>query len=197
MIRVDFSLPVEFQEIPLETVAAAGEEAEPAGGATQVMRRVSRFLNDVGVVYAADCLHTFEGRPSLGSLAVAVVDQPYGRSAATAARGAVHAVLGARGGGWSGRVVHAPCGPAAVFTGGRTQTLPAPLAPQAGTGPTEVSTAQFHAMIPIPPAAADGEGQHMCLLVFSTPQPAHWEKCYAPVVAGVLRSLRFSGDGRP
>ncbi|MFF5143621.1 hypothetical protein ACFY6U_28460 [Streptomyces sp. NPDC013157] len=197
MIRVDFSLPVEFQEIPLEAVATAGEGQGPTNEATQVLRRVSRFLSDVGVVYAANCLHTFEGRPSFGSLAVAVVDYPYGHSATTAARGAVQAVLGTRGEGWSGGIVHAPCGPAAVFTGGRTQVLPAPLASDGGTGHAEVPTAQFHAMIPIPPPEAGGEGLHMCLVVFSTPQVAHWEKCYAPVVAGILRSLRFSGGVRP
>ncbi|MER5795621.1 hypothetical protein [Streptomyces sp. NPDC001980] len=196
MIRVDFSLPVEFQEIPLGAVATAGEGEGPTNEATRVLRRVSRFLSDVGVVYAANCLHTFEGRLSLGSLAVAVVDYPYGHSATTAARGAVQAVLGSRGEGWSGAVVHAPCGPAAVFTGGQTQVLSTAFSSDGGTGRAELPTAQFHAMIPIPPEAG-GEGLHMCLLVFSTPQVAHWEKCYAPVVAGILRSLRFSGGGRP
>ncbi|MER6532593.1 hypothetical protein ABT215_01985 [Streptomyces sp900105755] len=197
MIQVGFSLPVEFKEIPLEAVATAGEGEELPNEATPVLRRVSRFLSDVGVVYAANCLHTFEGRPSLGSLAVAVVDYPYGHSATTAARGAVQAVLEARGRGWSGALVHAPCGPAAVFTGGQTQVLSPLFSSGGGARRAEVPTAQFHAMIPIPPPEAGGEGLHMCLVVFSTPQVAHWEKCYAPVVAGILRSLRFSGDARP
>ncbi|MFE3162753.1 hypothetical protein [Streptomyces sp. NPDC059224] len=197
MIRVDFTLPAEFQEIPLEAVATAGEGEGQTNETARILRRISRFLSDVGVVYAANCLHTVEGRPSLGSLAVAVVDHPYGHSAATAARGTVQAVLESRGEGWSGGVFHAPCGPAAVFTGGRTQVLPAPLASDGGTGRAEVPTAQFHAMIPVPPPEVGGEGLQMCLVAFSTPQVAHWEKCYAPVVAGILRSLRFSGDGRP
>ncbi|MFI0962504.1 hypothetical protein ACH4S8_14045 [Streptomyces sp. NPDC021080] len=37
----------------------------------------------------------------------------------------------------------------------------------------------------------------MCLMAFSTPQVTHWERCYAPVMAGVLRSLRFTEDGQP
>ncbi|MGW1875920.1 hypothetical protein [Streptomyces sp. NPDC001975] len=141
MIRVDFSLPAEFQEIPLggdfdvpwaeavlpgerKPVATVSDDEWPSDEAAGAMRRVSCFLSDVGVVYAANCLQVFEGQVSLGSLAVAIVDYPYGHSAATAARGAVQAVNG------------------------------------------------------------------------STSRVAHWEKCYAPVVAGILRSLRFTAvDG--
>jgi len=36
----------------------------------------------------------------------------------------------------------------------------------------------------------------MCLLSFSTPNIDHWEKCYAPIMVSVLRSLRFSEDGQ-
>ncbi|MFE4966451.1 hypothetical protein [Streptomyces sp. NPDC056660] len=216
MIRVDFSLPAEFQEIPLggdfdvawaeavlpgerEPVATVRDDEWPSDEAAGAMRRVSCFLSDVGVVYAANCLQVFEGRLSLGSLAVAIVDYPYGRSATTAARGAVQAVLGSRGEGWSGAVVQAPAGPAAVFTGGQTQVLSAPFSSfssDGGPGRAEVPTAQFHAMIPIPPPEAGGAGLHMCLMVFSTSRVAHWEKCYAPVAAGILRSLRFTAvDG--
>lgn len=158
MIRVDFSLPAEFQEIPLEAVAATGEGEGQTNEAARILRRISRFLSDVGVVYAANCLHTVEGRPSLGSLAVAVVDYPYGHSATTAAQGTVQAVLESRGEGWSGGVFHAPCGPAAVFTGGQTQVLPTPLASDGGTGRAEVSTAQIHAMIPVSAARGGRRG---------------------------------------
>ncbi len=36
----------------------------------------------------------------------------------------------------------------------------------------------------------------MCLMAFSTPNVGHWEECYAPVMAAVLRSLRFTEDGQ-
>ncbi|MGW7407361.1 hypothetical protein ACWGI9_27205 [Streptomyces sp. NPDC054833] len=147
------------------------------------------------MVYAANCLHSFEGEVSLGSLAVAVVDYSYGDNAATAARGSLRGILDSRGDGWTGSVIDAPCGQAAVLTGGQSYVLPPAFSP---TGEeTEILTAQFHAVIPVPQRV--GDGQRMCLMAFSTPQITHWEKCYAPIMAHVLRSLRFTeesqGDG--
>ncbi|MFJ6833876.1 hypothetical protein [Streptomyces sp. NPDC091209] len=85
-------------------------------------------------------------------------------------------------------MIDAPCGKAAVFTGGQSHVLPPTFSP---TGEQiEVLTAEFHAMIPV--VSEGGGEQRMCLIAFSTPQITHWERCYAPVMAGVLRSLRFT-----
>ncbi|WP_327408761.1 hypothetical protein OG458_12685 [Streptomyces sp. NBC_01281] len=204
MMRIEFSVPAEFEEVPLGMdfdAAWAEVNARSAYGSlttatdeqrltemARALQRISRFLDDSGVVYAANCLHSFEGEPSLGSLAVAVVGYPYGDDAATAARGSLRGVLATRGEGWTGTVIDAPCGKAAVFTGGQSHVLPPTFSP---TGEQiEVLTAEFHAMIPV--VSEGGREQRMCLIAFSTPQITHWERCYAPVMAGVLRSLRFT-----
>ncbi|MEF9904409.1 hypothetical protein [Streptomyces sp. P9-A2] len=209
MIRVDFSVPVDFEDIPIgadfETAwtelnrryarpSMTGDlDQEKLGEMARALQQVSCFLKEVGVVYAADCLHMFQGALSLGSLAVAVVDFPYGSDPATAARGTLRGVLESRGPEWAGSVIDTPCGPAAVFTGGQLYTLSPVFSP---TGEAvDVLTAQFHAMIPVP-EEADGEGRRMCLIAFSTPNVDHWEECYAPVMAAVLRSLRFTEDGQ-
>ncbi|MGW2651535.1 hypothetical protein ACWC2T_43350 [Streptomyces sp. NPDC001393] len=207
MIRVDFSVPAEFEEVPLgmdfdsawaevnarnacESLASDAEQRQRAEMA-RTLQRISRFLQEAGVVYAANCLHSFEGEISLGSLAVAVVDFPYGEDVATAVRGTLRGVLDSRGSGWTASVIDAPCGQAAVFTGGQSYVLPSVFSPIGEE--IEVLTAQFHAIVPIPPEAG-GDGQRMCLLAFSTPQITHWEKCYAPIMATALRSLRFTQD---
>lgn len=209
VIRVDFSVPVDFEAIPIgadfETTwtelnrryarpSMTGDlDQQKLGQMARALHQVSCFLKEVGVVYAADCLHLFQGEPSLGSLAVAVVDFPYGGDAATAARGALQGVLESREPGWAGSLIDAPCGPAAVFTGGQGYTVSAEFSPNGEA--VDVFTAQFHAMIPIPEVAG-GEGRRMCLIAFSTPNVGHWDQCYAPVVAAVLRSLRFAEDGQ-
>ncbi len=94
VIRVDFSVPVDFEAIPIgadfETTwtelnrryarpSMTGDlDQQKLGQMARALHQVSCFLKEVGVVYAADCLHLFQGEPSLGSLAVAVVDFPYG-----------------------------------------------------------------------------------------------------------------------
>jgi hypothetical protein len=207
VIRIDFSVPAEFEEVPLGMdfdAAWAEVNIRSARGSltadadqqsltemARTLHRTSRFLDEVGVVYAANCLHSFEGRLSLGSLAVAVVDYSYGGDAATAARGTLRGVLESRGEGWTGSVVDAPGGQAAVFTGGQSFVLPPAFSPNGEE--IEVLTAQFHAMIPVPPEPG-GDGERMCLMAFSTPQITHWEKCYAPMMADVLRSLRFTQE---
>lgn len=207
MIQVDFSIPVDFEDIPIgadfETAWAevnrrnahvsltSDQDQKKLTEMAQAVHRISRLLGEVGVVYAANCLHSFQGEPSLGSLAVAVVDFPYGHEPATAARGTLRGVLDSRGPEWAGSVIDAPCGPAAVFTGGQSYTLPPLFSPNGEE--IELLTAQFHAIIPISPEAG-GDGQRMCLLAFSTPNIAHWEMCYAPIMASVLRSLRFTED---
>ncbi|MGW0827458.1 hypothetical protein [Streptomyces sp. NPDC002845] len=208
MIRVDFSVPVEFEDILIgadfETAWAelnrryarpstTGDlDQEKLSEMARALHQVSRLLKEVGVVYAADCLHSFQGEPSLGTLAVAVVDFPYGDDAATAARGTLRGVLESRGPEWAGSVIDAPCGPAAVFTGGQIYTLPPVSSPDGEA--VEVLTAQFHAMIPVP-AKTSGDGRQMCLVAFSTPNVGHWEHCYAPIMANVLWSLRFTSEG--
>lgn len=208
-MRIDFSVPAEFEEVPLgmdfDAACAevnarsvygssrAGPDDQPLTETARALQRISRFLDDSGVVYAANCLHSFEGEVSLGSLAISVVDYPYGDDATTAARGSLRGVLASRGEGWTGAVFDAPCGTAAVITGGQNYVLP-PMSSPTGEQ-IEVLTVQFHAMIPVP--SASGDGRRMCLMAFSTPQVTHWERCYAPVMASVLRSLRFREDGQP
>ncbi|WP_121747488.1 hypothetical protein [Streptomyces sp. E2N166] len=209
MIRVDFSVPVDFEDIPVgadfETTwtelnrryarpSMTGDlDREKLGQMARALYQVSRFLKEVGVVYAADCLHSLQGEPSLGSLAVAVVDYPYGTDTATAARGALQGVLESRGPEWAGSLIDAPCGPAAVFTGCQGYTVSPEFSPNGE--PINVLTAQFHAIVPVP-AQAGVDGQRMCLLAFSTPNIDHWEKCYAPIMVSILRSLRFSAEGQ-
>ncbi|MGE6738421.1 hypothetical protein, partial [Streptomyces sp. NPDC059900] len=106
----------------------------------------------------------------------------------------LRSILKSRGAGWSGSVIDAPCGQAAVFTGGQEYALPAALSTNGEE--IRVLTAQFHAVIPIPADLGDAE-QRMCLIAFSTPQVTHWEDCYAPIMAGVLRSLRFTSSAEP
>ncbi|MFE2355758.1 hypothetical protein [Streptomyces parvulus] len=208
MIRVDFSVPTDFEDIPIGTdfetawaelnrrcARLAGMEdldQEKLGRMARALHQVSRFLKEAGVVYAADCLHLFRGEPSLGSLAVAVVDFPYGGDTSTAARGALRGVLQSRGPEWAGSVIDAPCGPAAVFTGGQSYTV-SPGFSASGES-VDVLTAQFHALIPIPESAG-AEGR-MCLVAFSTPNVSHWAECYAPLMASTLRSIRFMEDGQ-
>lgn len=204
-MRVSLSVPAEFEEIPLgadfetawsevnrhnaHTSLMGTPDQEQLNEMAQALQKISCFLNEVGVVYAANCLHSFHGEPSMGTLAVAVLDFPYGSDPATAARGTLRGVLESRGPEWTGSVIDTPCGPTAVFTGGQSYGLPPVFSP---TGEAiEVLTAQFHAITPIPPEA-EGEGRRMCLLAFSTPNVGHWEKCYAPIMADVLRSLRFT-----
>lgn len=114
-MRIDFSVPAEFEEVPLgmdfDAACAevnarsaygsprAGTDEQPLTEMARALQRISRFLDNSGVVYAANCLHSFEGEVSLGSLAVSVVDYPYGADAATAARGSLRGVLASRGGG--------------------------------------------------------------------------------------------------
>ncbi|MEU4146788.1 hypothetical protein [Streptomyces parvulus] len=208
MIRVDFSVPTDFEDIPIGTdfetawtelnrrcARLAGMEdhdQEKLGRMARALHQVSRLLKEAGVVYAADCLHLFRGEPSLGSLAVAVVDFPYGGDTSTAARGALRGVLESRGPEWAGSVIDAPCGPAAVFTGGQSYTVSPGFSPSGEA--VDVLTAQFHALIPIPESAG-GEGR-MCLVAFSTPNVSHWAECYAPLMASTLRSIRFMEDGQ-
>ncbi|MFI0038330.1 hypothetical protein ACH4NS_22950 [Streptomyces mutabilis] len=208
MIRVDFSVPTDFEDIPIGTdfetawtelnrryARLAGAEdldQEKLSHMARALHQVSRFLKEVGVVYAADCLHLFKGEPSLGSLAVAVVDFPYGGDTATAARGALRGVLESRGSAWAGSVIDAPCGPAAVFTGGQSYTVSPEFSPSGEA--VDVLTAQFHAMIPVPESAG-GEGR-MCLVAFSTPNVSHWNECYAPLMIKTLRSIRFTEAGQ-
>lgn len=205
MIRVDFSVPSEFEEMPLDmdfdtawaTVNARSTSAsltpeteqQPPAEMARTLQQISRLLAEAGVVYTANCLRSVEGETSIGSLAVAVVDFPYGDDPATAVRGTLRGILDSRRGGWAASVIDAPCGQAAVFTGSQIYVLPAVFSPSGEE--LKVLTAQFHAIIPIPPKAGGG-GQHMCLVAFSTPQIAHWERCYAPIMATVLRSLHFT-----
>jgi hypothetical protein len=205
VIRVDFSVPSEFEEMPLDmdfdtawatvnarsTAASLAPEAEqqPRAEMARTLQRISRLLAEVGVVYTANCLWSVEGETSIGSLAVAVVDFPYGADPATAVRGTLRGILDSRREGWAASVIDAPCGQAAVFTGSQIYVLPAVFSPSGEE--LKVLTAQFHAIIPIPPKAGGG-GQRMCLVAFSTPQIAHWERCYAPIMATVLRSLHFT-----
>ncbi|MFD6495669.1 hypothetical protein [Streptomyces sp. NPDC060188] len=121
MTRIDFSVPAEFEEVPLrmdfEAAWAEVSARSTCGSATaerdeqsqvqmaRALQRISRFLDEGRVVYAANCLRSFEGEISLGSLAVAIVDYPYGDDAATAARGSLRGVLASRGEGWTGAVV--------------------------------------------------------------------------------------------
>jgi hypothetical protein len=206
VIRVEFSIPSEFEEVPLgidfdtawaevntrsacESSAPDAEQQRAEMACT--LQRISRFLQQAGVVYAANCLHSFGGELSLGSLAVAVMEFPYGEDVATAVRGTLRGVLDSRGDGWTASVIDAPCGQAAVFIGGQSYVLPPVFSPSGAE--IEVLTAQFHAIVPIPPEAG-GHGQRMCLLAFSTPQTTHWEKCYAPIMATILRSLRFTQE---
>ncbi|MFI9603143.1 hypothetical protein ACIHCX_25410 [Streptomyces sp. NPDC052043] len=206
MMRVDFSVPAEFQEVSLDMdfdaawaevnaraaygSVAAATDPEALSELARRLQRVSRFLKNSGAVYAANCLHSFEGEVSLGSLAVAVVDYCYGDDAAVAARGTLRGVLATRGSGWSGSLIDSPCGQVAVLTGGHSYLLPPAFSP---TGEeTEVLTAQFHTMIPVP--TAGGGQRRMCLMAFSTPQVTHWQKCYAPIMADLLRSLRFTEE---
>ncbi|MFJ8190801.1 hypothetical protein ACIQ8D_13675 [Streptomyces sp. NPDC096094] len=209
MTHISFSVPVEFEEMPLgadfddvwveirrrcvRASTATKVEQNELAELARTLHKVSRFLDKVGVVYAADCAHMFEGVPSTGSLAVAVVEFPYGRNADTAVRGAVRGILQSRGSEWAGSAIEAPCGPSAVFTGGQAYTVPSVFTPNGE--PIDVLTAQFHAIIPIP-AQAGVDGQHMCLLAFATPNIDHWERCYAPIMVSVLRSLRFSEEGQ-
>ncbi|MEU2622133.1 hypothetical protein ABZ642_29085 [Streptomyces sp. NPDC007157] len=88
MIRVDFSIPAVFADIPVgadfdtaraevnrrcaRTSAAGDLDTEKPAEMARTLQRVSRLLDEVGVVYAAGCLHSFQGEPSLCSLAVAV-----------------------------------------------------------------------------------------------------------------------------
>ncbi|MFD5818424.1 hypothetical protein [Streptomyces sp. NPDC127038] len=88
-MRIDFSVPAEFEEVPLgmdfDAACAevnarcaygssrAGTDEQPLTEMARALQRISRFLGDSGVVYAANCLHSFEGEVSLGSLAVSVV----------------------------------------------------------------------------------------------------------------------------
>ncbi|MFD0070332.1 hypothetical protein ACFVJ9_57010, partial [Streptomyces sp. NPDC127574] len=164
-------VPAEFEEVPLrmdfEAAWAEVSARSTCGSATaerdeqsqvqmaRALQRISRFLDEGRVVYAANCLRSFEGEISLGSLAVAIVDYPYGDDAATAARGSLRGVLASRGEGWTGAVVDAPCGKAAVFTGGQSYVLPPSFSP---TGEElDVLTAQFHALVPVPSEAGDGQ----------------------------------------
>lgn len=204
-MRVDFSVPVEFEDVPIgmdlnqawaevntnNARASLAEQQDQESLATmaETLHQISQILGKVGVVYAANCLHSFESEPSLASLAVAVLDFPYGDDITVAARGALHGILDNRGAAWSGSLINAPCGQIAVFTGGQDYKIPANLAPDGEE--TVVSTAQFHAVVPVP-ALPGGTGQYMCLIAFSTPNINHWEKCYAPIMAAVLRSLRFT-----
>ncbi|MFD4633278.1 hypothetical protein ACFVYR_25380 [Streptomyces sp. NPDC058284] len=205
MIRIDFSVPTEFVEVPIgidfetawaevnERNARASLEAVPdqetLPAMAQTLHQISGLLAKEGVVYAANCLHLVDGKPALGSLAVAVMGFPYGDDAAIAVRGALRSVLDARGSGWSGSVIDAPCGMAAVVTGGQSYIVPAEFAPDHVE--IKVPTAQFQAMIPIQRHLSDGT-QGMCMVAFSTPNTDHWENVYAPMMATILRSLRFT-----
>ncbi|MFD5236007.1 hypothetical protein [Streptomyces tendae] len=205
-MRVDFSIPVEFEEVPLgmdfgaalhEVCARGAHESQMSetrekslSEMARTLEAISRSLSASGVLYAGNCLHSFEGEVSLGSLAVAVVDYDFGDDPATAARGTLRGILNSRGENWTGSVIDAPCGQAAIFTGGQRCVLPSALSPSGEI--VEVLTAQFHAMIPVP--AGSDEPRRMCLVAFSTPQVTHWEKCYAPLVVRILRSLRFIPD---
>ena len=207
MIRVDFSVPSEFEEMPLDmdfdtawatvnarstsTSLAPEGEQKPRAEMARTLQRISRLLAEVGVVYIANCLQSVEGETSIGSLAVAVVDFPYDDDPVTAVRGTLRGILDSRSEGWAASVIDAPCGQAAVFTGSQIYVLPAAFSPSGEE--LKILTAQFHAIIPIPSKAGAG-GQRMCLVAFSTPQIAHWERCYAPIMATVLRSLHFTEE---
>ncbi|MGW9327590.1 hypothetical protein [Streptomyces koyangensis] len=209
MIRVDFSVPFQFEAIPIGidfTTAWAEVNARNARlsrtmeqdqlSLTEMARslqQVSCLLDQTGAVYAANCLHSFQGELSLGSLAVVVVDFPYGNDTRSAAQGTLRAILASRGAGWAGTVFETPCGQAAVFTGGQSYELP-PAFSKTGE-PIQVLTTQLHAVIPIPSSRSAndrGDSGRMCLIAFSTPNHGHWEKCYAPIMASVLRSLQFT-----
>ncbi|MFJ6566801.1 hypothetical protein ACIQNU_05240 [Streptomyces sp. NPDC091292] len=207
MIRVDFTVPAEFEDVPIGvdfaeawaevntrnaqlSLAATETDQQSLTEMARNLHQISRLLAKAGVVYAANCLHSFQGAPSLGTLAVAVVDFPYGDDARTAAQGTLRAVLDSRGEGWVGGVIDAPCGRVAVFTGGQKYTLPPAFS--LNGEPVDVVTAQFHAIVPVP-TEVSRDSRYLCLLAFSTPNIGHWETCYAPMMAGVLRSLRFAG----
>jgi hypothetical protein len=209
-IRIDFVVPTEFEEMPLgmdfdtawaevtsRTVrdSLVGKRDQRAlTEMTHSLQRISSALAEAGVVYTATCLHVLEGELSLGALAVAVIDFPYGSDAHTAARGVMHGMLAARGPGWDGSVIEAPCGQAAVLTGMQNYVLPAVFSP---TGEeAEVPVVQFHALVPVPPFQAGATDRRMCLLAFATPTPGHWGTHYAPVVAKILRSMRFAEAGQ-
>ncbi|MEV6795441.1 hypothetical protein AB0M87_26400 [Streptomyces sp. NPDC051320] len=118
-----------------------------------------------------------------------VVDFSHGGDDAATAHGTLRGVLQSRGSEWCGTVLDVPCGKAAIFTGGQSYTLPANLS-HVGEE-VEVPTAQFHAIIPVPNTISV-DNERMCLVAFSTPSIQHWEERYAPVMADVLRSLRFT-----
>ncbi|MFC7894664.1 hypothetical protein [Streptomyces sp. NPDC057381] len=209
-MRIDFAVPTEFEEMPLgmdfdtawAAVTGRAVRDSLAGGRgqrsltemTHTLQRISSTLAEAGVVYTATCLHVFEGELSLGALAVAVIDFPYGDDALTATRGIVHGMLAARGSGWGGSVMEAPCGEVAVLTGMQNYVLPAVFSPSGEEA--EVPVVQFHALVPVPPLQARPADRRMCLLAFSTPNPGHWEPCYAPMLAKTLRSVRFAEVGQ-
>lgn len=113
----------------------------------------------------------------------------YGDDLFTAARGVLHGILDHRGAEWSGSLLDAPCGQIAVLVGGQFYRIPSGFTSDGEEA--VVPTAQLHAVVPIP-APTGSAGQSMCLIALSTPSISHWEKCYAPIMATVLRSLRFT-----
>ncbi|MFC1420206.1 hypothetical protein [Streptacidiphilus cavernicola] len=201
--EVDFRLPSDFREILTgasaeEAAAAVAARLGPDALATVPAARLdaavaeylaaSELLEQEGVFYAAGCLGLLDGELTLSSLTLARIEADCA-DPGTAVEGVVR--IRRRGQGSDRRTADRydlPAGPAAVVIESSTGLL-LPAADLGAPADLPLPVATLQAYLPVP-RAVDPAGRTMLVVTFSTPSVRHWD-AYCPVLADLLRSLRF------
>ncbi|RMI41138.1 hypothetical protein [Streptomyces triticirhizae] len=152
--------------------------------------QLSLTLRSAGTLFVGSSPRLIDGKPSTATLLVTVRGFDYGDDPRVAAEGALHAMVAAKGKGWTGGVYELPCGPAAVVTGGHAYEVPwkDPSRP-----PFTPRFAELQAHIPVPTHPSLPE-RHLLTVTFSTPHPGHWD-AYMPSVARLLHTVTFVPEG--
>ncbi|MEZ0090594.1 hypothetical protein [Streptacidiphilus sp. EB129] len=213
-VEVEFQLPPDFREIlagasPEQARAAVVERFGPDAvaalpalvleAAVAEYLTASHWLEEAGVFHASACLGLIDGAPTLSSLTLARVNADAGSPVFGDPETTVAGIIETMGRGPGGATRDArrydlPCGPAAVVVESAVG-LVLPAADVGTESDLPVPVATLQAYVPFPAEVAPDQDA-LLVVTFSTPSIQHWE-VYCPMVADLLRSLRFPAAAAP
>ncbi len=151
--------------------------------ADESLRQAAVQLRQIGVAHVSVYVLKVGASVTSAALTVAVIPCPAGAESTAVAEQLVESLVGTEA-----RVLRMPIGPVVGAVCGRSVNLTnEELTRTSDDGPLDTSEwefGEFRAYVPLP--------QHGCmvLLTLSTPMVPGWD-AYAPMMAGVLRTLRI------
>lgn len=193
-ILADFTIPPGWLEMKSDPATEQGSPTSasspsPTGqsDAAVEVEAMARLLTSIGSLYCGIRLCEDGELGSCASLTLAVQPFDYG-DGRVAVEGVVEALLAARGGQWTGKVMPLPCGDAAVLTGPQRLSLGTR---EEADEEQRITLAQLQAFVPVPGRMGPAGEQVMLVATLSALSADHWQECCADMVS-VLRSVRFT-----